>query len=117
MDEIFHLVDSEIERAGYATKLSGGIVLAGGGAAMNGITELGRVVFRTGVRIGVPRERLAGLTDAVEAPRFSTVVGLAEYGAQRMAVGAATSARRMKISGKGLEGVVDKIKFYLQDFW
>jgi cell division protein FtsA len=117
MDEIFHLVDSEIERAGYATKLSGGIVLAGGGAAMNGITELGRVVFRTGVRIGVPRERLAGLTDAVEAPRFSTVVGLAEYGAQRMAVGAATSARRMKISGKGLESVVDKIKFYLQDFW
>jgi cell division protein FtsA len=117
MDEIFHLVDSEIERAGYAAKRSGGIVLAGGGAAMHGVTDLGRIVFRTGVRIGVPRERLAGLTDAVEAPRFSTVVGLAGYGAQRMAVGASTSARRLKMPGKGIEGMVDKIKFYLQDFW
>jgi cell division protein FtsA len=93
-------------------------VLAGGGAGMQGAAELASDVFGTGVRIGVPRERLAGLTDAVEAPRFSTIVGLAEYGAHRMALGtAATSARRMKIGGKGLDGVIERVKFYLQDFW
>jgi cell division protein FtsA len=118
MDEIFNLVQTEISTAGYRSKLSGGIVLAGGGAAMQGAAELASDVFGTGTRIGVPRERLGGLTDAVEAPRFATVVGLAEYGAHRMALGTATtSAKRMKISGKGLEGMIDKVKFYLQDFW
>jgi hypothetical protein len=36
-----------------------------------------------------------------------------------MALGAATtSARRsLKISGAGLDGFVQRIKFYLQDFW
>jgi len=118
MDEIFNLVQTEISTAGYRSKLSGGIVLAGGGAAMQGAAELASDVFGTGVRIGVPRERLAGLTDAVEAPRFSTIVGLAEYGAHRMALGTATSAaKRMKIGGKGLDGMIERVKFYLQDFW
>src|SRR5438874_6667388 len=119
MDEIFDLVQREISGAGYAKRLSGGIVLAGGGAAMQGAAELASDVFGTGVRVGIPTERLTGITDAVEAPRFSTIVGLAEYGAHRMALGAATtSARRsLKISGTGLEGFVQKIKFYLQDFW
>jgi cell division protein FtsA len=118
MDEIFNLVQAEISKAGYSKKLSGGMVLAGGGAAMQGSAELASDVFGTGVRIGIPRERLGGLTDAVEAPRFSTVVGLAGYGAHRMALGVATSsAKRMKIAGKGLEGMMEKVKFYLQDFW
>jgi cell division protein FtsA len=85
---------------------------------MQGAGELASDVFGTGVRIGVPRERLGGLTDAVEAPRFSTVVGLAEYGAHRMALGTATtSAKRLKLPTGGLGGVVDRLKFYLQDFW
>jgi cell division protein FtsA len=118
MDEIFNLVQTEISTAGYRSKLSGGIVLAGGGAAMQGVAELASDVFGTGVRIGVPRERLGGLTDAVEAPRFSTVVGLAEYGAHRMALGAATSsAKRIKIPGGGFEGLIQRLKFHLQDFW
>lgn len=118
LDEIFHLVQTEISTAGYNKKLSGGVVLAGGGAAMQGAAELAADVFSTGVRIGVPRERLGGLTDAVEAPRFSTVVGLAGYGAARMALGtAASSAKRMKIGGAGFEGLIQRLKFHLQDFW
>jgi cell division protein FtsA len=118
LDEIFHLVQGEIATAGYNKKLSGGLVLAGGGAAMQGAAELAADVFSTGVRIGVPRERLGGLTDAVEAPRFSTAVGLAAYGGARMALGsAATSAKRIKIGGAGLDGLIQRLKFHLQDFW
>jgi len=51
----------------------------------------------------------------VEAPRFATVVGLAKYGGSRIALGAASSARRMRMSG--VEGMIQRIKFYLQDFW
>jgi cell division protein FtsA len=68
------------------------------------------------VRIGVPGENLGGLLDSVEAPRFATVVGLALYGGNRIALGGATSAKRTPI-GKGMEGIAAKIRFWLQDFF
>src|SRR4029078_12390799 len=81
IDEIFALVHAELQRAGCANRLSGGIVVTGGAAAMQGVAELATDVFGTGVRIGIPTENIGGLSDSVEAPRFSTVVGLALYGA------------------------------------
>ena len=115
MDEIYDLVQREVSVAGYAGKLSAGVVLTGGVAAMMGSAELANDVFGTGVRVGVPTENLTGLADSVEAPRFATVVGLAKYGGSRIALGAASSARRMRMSG--VEGMIQRIKFYLQDFW
>ena len=116
MDEIFDLVQREISTAGYSGKLSAGIVLTGGAAALQGTAELASDVFGAGVRVGVPTENLTGLADSVEAPRFSTVVGLAQYGANRIALGAGTSARRMKV-GTGMAGAVERVKFWLQDFF
>src|SRR5205085_6104881 len=97
MDEIFDLVQRDISSAGFAGKLSAGMVLTGGAAAMEGAAELASDVFGTGVRVGIPSENIGGLTDSVEAPRFGTVVGLALYGASRLALGGVTSARRMPI--------------------
>ena len=53
MDEIFDLVQREIRAAGFAGRLSGGVVLTGGAAAMQGVAELASDVFGTGVRVGV----------------------------------------------------------------
>jgi len=116
MDEIFDLVQREISTAGYAGKLSAGVVLTGGAAAMQGAAELASDVFGTGVRVGVPSENLTGLSDSVEAPRFSTAVGLAQYGANRVALGGASAARKSKV-GTGMSGAVDRVKFWLQDFF
>jgi cell division protein FtsA len=116
MDEIFDLVQREISTAGFAGKLSAGIVLTGGAAAMHGTAELASDVFGAGVRVGVPTQNLTGLADSVEAPRFATVVGLAQYGANRIALGHGTSARRTKV-GSGMGGAVERIKFWLQDFF
>jgi cell division protein FtsA len=116
MDEIFDLVQRDISSAGYAGKLSAGIVLTGGAAALQGTAELASDVFGAGVRVGVPTENLTGLADSVEAPRFATVVGLAQYGANRIALGAGSSARKSKV-GSGMAGTVEKIKFWLQDFF
>ncbi|MGH9886602.1 MAG: cell division FtsA domain-containing protein, partial [bacterium] len=118
MDEIFDLVQRDIATAGYAGKLSAGVVLTGGAAAMQGSAELASDVFGTGVRVGVPTENIGGLVDSVEAPRFATVVGLAQYGANRVALGGvAAGARRMPIGGSGMEKMVSRIKFWLQDFF
>jgi cell division protein FtsA len=115
-DEIFDLVQNDISSAGYAGRLSAGVVLTGGAAAMQGISELAADVFGAGVRVGVPTENLTGLLDSVEAPRYATVVGLAQYGASRIAFGAGSSARRIR-AGTGMGGAVERIKYWLQDFF
>jgi cell division protein FtsA len=115
-DEIFDLVQNDISSAGFAGRLSAGVVLTGGAAAMQGISELAADVFGAGVRVGVPTENLTGLLDSVEAPRYATVVGLAQYGASRIAFGAGSSARRIR-AGTGMGGAVERIKFWLQDFF
>ena len=117
MDEIFDLVQHDIAEAGYASRLSAGIVLTGGAAAMEGSGELAADVFGTGVRVASPAENLGGLSDSVEAPRFATVVGLAQFGATRLALGASATARRVSVGGAGMEKWVQRLKYWLQDFF
>ena len=118
IDEIFSLVQAEIEKAGYASRLSGGIVVTGGAAAMQGVSELATDVFGTGVRIGIPTENVGGLSDSVEAPRFATVVGLALYGANRVAVGGSSaSGKRRPISSPNVDRFAQRVKTWLQDFF
>jgi cell division protein FtsA len=119
MDEIFDLVQRDVSSAGFAGKLAAGVVLTGGAAAMQGSAELASDVFGTGVRVGTPSEQIGGLSDSVDAPRFATVVGLAQYGAHRVALGgAAASAKRIKLpSSGGMDKLGERIKFWLQDFF
>ena len=117
MDEIFNLVLGEIQRAGFAQRLNGGVVITGGAAAMQGVGELAADVFGTGVRIGLPEENIGGLADSVQAPRFSTVVGLALYGAHRTAAGFAPTGRHKALAGVGVDRFTKRIKTWLEDFF
>jgi len=118
MDEIFDMVHGEIHGAGYGSRLAGGIVLTGGGAAMEGITELAASVFGTGVRVGVPGEHVGGLSDSVEAPRFATAVGLALYGANRLVTeGGGPSAKRNSFNTPGVDKLAKRMKNWLEDFF
>ena len=119
MDEIFDLVQRDVAVAGFAGKLAAGVVLTGGAASMEGSAELASDVFGTGVRVGAPSEKIGGLSEAVDAPQFATVVGLAQYGASRMALGGASAtAKRMKLpGGGGMDKMIERIKFWLQDFF
>lgn len=118
IDEIFDLVQTEIQRAGYLNRLSGGIVVTGGAAAMEGISALATDVFGTGVRIGMPSENISGLSDSVEATRFSTVVGLALYGANRVALGGSSAGGgRRALSSPNVDRFAQRVKTWLQDFF
>jgi cell division protein FtsA len=118
MDEIFDLVQRDIAGAGYAGKLSAGMVLTGGAAAMQGVVELASDVFGTGVRVGVPGENIGGLADSVEAPRFATVTGLAQYAAHRFAlVGAGAGGKRLALNAPGMDRLAQRVKTWLQDFF
>jgi cell division protein FtsA len=118
VDEIFAIVHTELQRAGFANRLSGGIVVTGGAAAVQGIAELATDVFGTSVRVGVPTENIGGLSDSVEAPRFATVAGLALYGANRVVIGGASAAgRKRAISSPNVDRFAQRIKTWLQDFF
>lgn len=122
LDEIFALVQREIEQSGYDRRLSAGVVLTGGAAAMQGMVELASDVFGLGARVGSPAENIGGLSDSVDAPRFATVVGLAQYGAHRIALGAtsgvtSSSGRRASLTGPGVDKLAQRVKDWLQDFF
>ncbi len=118
MDEIFDIVQRELDQAGFANRLSGGLVFTGGAAAMEGVVELASSVFGSGVRIGAPGENITGLSDSVEAPRFSTAVGLTLYGANRLTLGTApSSVKRRSISSPGVDKLTQRVKTWFQDFF
>jgi cell division protein FtsA len=116
MDEIFDKVQREIQTAGFTGRLNAGIVLSGGGAALEGITDLAADVFGLGVRVGVPGDKIGGLVETVADPRFATVAGLALYGAHRIALGGVV-ARRTSLSGGGVDKLAGRVKTWLQDFF
>ena len=61
------------------TPLSGGLILTGGTALMDGLQELTETMLQLRVQIGYPRG-LQGLTDRVNHPMYATSIGLALYG-------------------------------------
>src|SRR5256885_8268743 len=75
IEELYTLVLAELRRSGFEELLSSGIVLTGGCALLQGMTELGEEVFHLPVRVGVP-VYMGGLADVVKSPRYATAVGL-----------------------------------------
>lgn len=110
LDEMFHLVQEELDQQGLLNKLGAGIVLTGGTAALHGTVELAQQVFALPIRAGVPGEGLGGLADSVGRPKFATAAGLVLYGADRY-----------EETGKGAStltsGLVTKVGSWLKEFF
>ena len=79
VEEIFTLIDQEIDRTGLKKLLASGVVITGGSALLPGIAEIADQVFQLPTRIGFP-QRISGLVDVVNGPMFATAVGLVLYG-------------------------------------
>ena len=74
-EEIFHLVWDEISKAGYEKSLNSGLVLTGGGAMLDGMSEIAEQIFDLPIRRGWPTG-VGGLADHVANPAYATAVGL-----------------------------------------
>jgi cell division protein FtsA len=96
-EELLRLVAGELKRAGLETQLPAGIVLTGGGAQLWGLAELAEQIFRLPVRVASPRG-LEGMPEEVARPEYSTVAGLALFGARarRGAPAAGTWREKLK---------------------
>lgn len=107
-DELFTLVQAEINRSGLAEVLAGGIVLTGGTAKMEGVVELAEEIFHMPVRLGSPAH-VSGLTDIVKNPIYSTGVGLLMYGVKQQELVGGGS-----INNKSADGILHKVKKWFQ---
>ncbi len=96
-EEIFHLVWDDIRKAGCEKSLNSGIVLAGGGAMLEGMTEIAEQIFDLPVRRAVPTG-VGGMVDHVSSPGFATPVGLLLY-AQRNAAPTANESFLTRVFG------------------
>jgi len=103
IEEIFQLVKREIMKSGYENLVSSGIVLTGGSAAMEGITELAEQVFNLPVRRGLPIG-ITGLVDVVKSPMYSTGVGLVLYGGKNLEARSSRGATTARSSTSSLRG-------------
>ncbi len=85
MEELFQYIRSALELGGHMDAIGSGIVIAGGGARMNGILTLAEAIFGTPARAGTPQYG-STLSEVVHHPSFATVVGLCQIGLESCAI-------------------------------
>ncbi|MGL1894324.1 MAG: cell division protein FtsA [Spirochaetaceae bacterium] len=76
--EMFNIIAKELKQKGFDDKYPGGVVLTGGSALMPGIADLATEILGVQTRIGLP-QGIAGLTEELRHPGYSTAVGLVTY--------------------------------------
>ena len=107
MAEIFGYVNQEIKRTEYANLLGAGIVLTGGGAALEGSAELAQEVFDMPTTVKHPQ----GVTGRnVKDPAYATAVGLLHFGYNQ-------NHGFMTDEGDFLDSVFGRMKNWIRNFF
>ncbi len=81
-EELFDVVRVMIEEKKLTGEVAGGFVLTGGGALIKGMPELGEYILMRSCKIGFPIP-FGGMTNIMQNPKFSTVLGLLIEAAKR----------------------------------
>ena len=105
--ELFNHVHKQLRQSGFDSMIPAGLVLTGGGARMEGVTELAEEILHMPVRLGSP-QGVVGLSEVVNNEIHAAGVGLLLYGSRME-----SSARRPMI-GRGRAGMWSRIKSWFQ---
>lgn len=109
MEEIFSLIQREIYRAGMENIINSGMVMTGGTALLDGISDIAESIFNLPVRIGKP-SGISGLVDVVNNPMYATGVGLVIYGVRNQAT------KKFRIRDKNIfNGVMSQMRKWFKD--
>ncbi len=115
MEEIFTLVKKDVVRNSNLKKLSGSIVLTGGGSLMPGVVELCESVWGTSsVRVGCAPD-LGGADQSYREPDFATVTGLVIANKDSVRKEKGHKSKRMDSSSG--EGKMGLLKSFIKKFF
>lgn len=117
-EEIFSLVQKELQTIGKAGLLPSGAVLVGGGAKMTNTCDLAKEVLGLPVQIGFPLG-LGGILDKVDDPSFATVAGLVLWGGSEQAIviqDGFMKSKAINLLSKQTGDGVEKIKGWMNKF-
>ncbi len=84
LEEIFECVAKELKKAGRAGKLPSGVVLTGGSAKMQGMSDYAKQALGLAARVGKPTG-YGGVAENIENPEFASAVGLMLLDSENMA--------------------------------
>jgi cell division protein FtsA len=101
--ELLDLTRDQLWKALGSERLTGGVVLTGGGSVLDGMVELTRETLGIPVRQGVARG-VEGLTEELLHPVYATAIGLTLYGG-----GQAEYRKRNPGKSSGLPWILSKI--------
>jgi cell division protein FtsA len=79
LEEIFQVIASDLEQAGFTDYLGAGVFLCGGCARAPHIARLAEPVLQMPVSLGQTNS-ISGLKSALDQPEFVTAIGLAKFG-------------------------------------
>ena len=100
----------EVSKAGYEKSLNSGLVLTGGGAILEGMSEIAEQIFDLPIRRGSP-SGVGGLADHVTNPTYATAVGLVLYAERHRAPEA------MRVGGGALTRMVGRLRTVFKEFF
>jgi cell division protein FtsA len=100
-EELLEMVRAEMRRGSQEELLAAGVVLTGGAASLPGIELLAEEVLQLPARVGRPRH-LAGLSDLLHEPAYSTSVGLLRWALREQEISLRPAARPATGSVAGL---------------
>ena len=78
-EELFGLVQGELDRCGLVDRVTAGYVFTGGGSKIEGLAELAETTLNTPARVGTPGRGLQDETGMVANPIYATGAGLLRY--------------------------------------
>ena len=98
LEEIFELVCSKLNSAGFHKVTGRRVVLTGGASQLTGLTNLATTVLDKQVRVGRPIN-IEGLAESVNGPAFSVCAGLVQLTYNERSEAVFPMARRLEFSG------------------
>ena len=111
VEEILTMVRDKIGASVRDRKLSGNVILCGGGALLPGIVEVAGEVFDTrNVRIGIPGN-FGGLQDEYRSPEFAVAVGLVVSNVDNQ-----EGSQSKRENEKKTKGIFSALKGWLKEF-
>jgi len=115
LEEIYKLLEEEIEKSGFMNSIPSGLVITGGGAMTVGIIETGRRSMGMPIRVGIP-SGVTGLVDELLSPQYATTVGLLLFGQKNIIAEVGWKNFNRILRDMNFGNSVSKVKDFFKQF-